>query len=182
MQKVTKKAWLIIATLVAVASLAIYGIGVAAADTVTVVVTGGTLSMTAGGNQTLTSVTLDGTDKTTTGSLGTLDVKDARGSGAGWNVVVASTDFAKGGDPSKTIAAAGFNVPAVPAVTTVAGNGAPTSFSGALNGAGLKLLSAALDSGMGEYQTTPNLQLAVPAQTYAGTYTATVTETVTSGP
>lgn len=168
--------------LVVLVSLAIYGAGVATADTVTVVINGGTLSMTAGGNQTLNPVTLDGTDKSTTGSLGTLDVKDARGTGAGWNVVVASTDFVKTGDPTKTIAAGGFNVPAAPVVTTVAGNAAPTSFAGALNGAGLKLLSAALDEGMGEYQTTPDLQLAVPAETYAGTYTATVTETVTSGP
>lgn len=178
----TKKAWLIIVTMVALVSLAIYGAGMAVADTVTVVVNGGTLSMTAGGNQTLNPVTLDGTDKTTTGSLGTLDVKDARGTGAGWNVVVASTNFEKSGDPSKTISAAGFRVPSAPGVVTVAGNAAPTSFSGALNGAGLKLLSAALDSGMGEYQTTPDLELDVPAETYAGTYTATVTETVTSGP
>lgn len=168
-------------TLAALVSLAIYGTGMAYAATasVTVVVNGGGLSMPAGGNQTLSPVTLDGTLKTSAGSLGLLDIVDARGTGAGWNVVVSSTNFA---DSTKTIDASGFKVPSAPAVTTVAGNSAPTSFSGALNGGGSKLLSAAADAGMGEYQATPGLGLSVPAATYAGNYTATVTETVTSGP
>ena len=174
--------WLTLLLAAMVVVLAVYGIGTALADTVTVVVNGGNLSMTAGGNQTLNPVTLNGTDQTTTGTLGTLDVIDARGTGVGWNVVVASTDFTKTGDPTKIIPASGFTIPTAPTVTTVAGNTAPTSNSGALNGAGLKLLSAAVGTGMGEYQVTPDLQLLVPAQTYAGTYTATVTETVTSGP
>lgn len=177
-----KRTWLSIFIIAILTSLFIYAAGIAFAETVTVVVNGGNLSMTAGGNQTLNPVTLNGTDQNTTGSLGTLDVIDARGTGAGWNVVVSSTDFAKSGDPSKTIGAAGFDVSAPPAVTTVAGNTAPSSNSGTLSGGGLKLLSAALNEGMGNYQVTPSLQLSVPAQTYAGTYTATVTETVTSGP
>ena len=177
-----KRTLLLISIIAALTSLLIYAAGMAVAETVTVVVNGGNLSMTAGGNQTLNPVTLNGTNQNTAGSLGTLDVIDARGTGAGWNVVVSSTDFAKFGDPGKTIAATGFDIPVAPVVTTVAGNTAPTSNSGNLNGGGLKLLSAALDQGMGNYQVTPGLQLTVPAQTYTGTYTATVTETVISGP
>ena len=43
----------------------------------------------------------------------------------------------------------------------------------------LTLMTASTGYGMGSYKVTPDLQLTVPANTYANTYTATVTETAT---
>lgn len=180
--KLSNKRKIFVALLSAVAVVVMLGAAVALADTVSVVVNGATLSMTTGGNQSLTPVTLNGLDQTTGGSLGTYQVADARGTGNGWNVVIAATDFAKQGDPAKTIPASGFQVTPAPAVTTVAGNAAPSSFAGVLGGGGNKILSAAIGAGMGTYQFTPAVTLDVPAETYAGTYDSTVTATVTTAP
>jgi hypothetical protein len=35
---------------------------------------------------------------------------------------------------------------------------------------------------MGKFTVTPTIQVAIPANTYAGTYTSTVTVAVVSGP
>ena len=178
----TNRRKVFVALLSAVAVVVMLGAAVALADTVSVAINGDTLSMTTGGNQSLTPVTLNGLDQTTGGSLGSYLVADARGTGAGWNVVIAATDFEKVGDPTKTIPASGFQVTPAPAVTTVAGNAAPSSFTGVLGGGGNKILSAAIGAGMGTYQATPAVTLDVPAETYAGTYDSTVTATVISGP
>lgn len=167
----------------AVALVVMLGAAVAVADTVSVVINGDALGMTEpGGGQTLTPVTLNGLDQTTGGNVGQYEIVDARGTGAGWNLVLDATDFAKQGDPTKTIAASGFQVTPAPAVTTVAGNAAPSAASGGLGGAGTKILSAAAGAGMGTYQVTPAVTLDVPAETYAGTYDSVVTATLTSGP
>lgn len=147
-----------------------------------VMVNGTALTLTTGGNQTLAPIFLAGDDQISTGTLGLFDIKDARGNGLGWNVFISATDFYKTGIPVRNISANNFSVPLAPDVVTVDGNAPPSSFSGSLAGAGIKLLSAAVGEGMGEYQVTPKLVLVVPAQTYAGTYTATITETIFSGP
>jgi hypothetical protein len=54
-----------------------------------------------------------------------------------------------------------------------AGASAPTA---------VKLFNAAANSGMGKFTVTPTVQVAIPANTYAGTYTSTVTVAVVSGP
>lgn len=176
---------LILALSVVVISLVVYGASLASAATtnVHVVVTGGALSLASTADSTLTAVLLDGTDKSSTGNLGELTATDSRGTGAGWNVVVSSANFDDGAGHS--IAAAGFNYTGITApIVTDYGNAAPTAgaVTGALSGGGKKVLSAAVGDGMGTYRATPDLQLDVPAETYAGTYTAVVTETITTGP
>jgi len=150
---------------------------------VQVTVVPGSLTANYLGGQSLNSVTLDGTDKTTTGTVGTIEVVDARGSGLGWSLNIKATDFVETSDPSRIIditpgADTGFSVPSAPTVNVIAGNTAPSSFSGNLDGTGFNLLSAAANTGMGTYQTTPDLELKVPAETYSGTYESTVTLTV----
>ncbi len=54
-----------------------------------------------------------------------------------------------------------------------AGSSAPTA---------VKLFNAAANRGMGGFTVTPTVQVAIPANTYAGTYTSTVTVAVVSGP
>ncbi|MDP1808055.1 MAG: WxL domain-containing protein [Actinomycetota bacterium] len=172
-----KKLPLIVAVVVLV--IAVYAVGTAVAAQVTVVVKGGPLSLTPSADQTLADAVLDGNDTSTTGSLGELQVKDARGTGAGWYVTAAATDFAEQ-STANTIAAGGFTVPVAPVVTTIAGNGGVTSAAGTLSGAGFTLLNSSSPNGRGRYSATPDLLLQVPAQTYIGTYAATVTETLLS--
>ena len=69
------------------------GAAVAYAETGSVTINGGVLSFTAA-NVTLPSVTLDGTDQTTTSTSNAWTAEDSRGTGLGWHATVASTDFA----------------------------------------------------------------------------------------
>ena len=140
------------------------------------------LSITTEDNVTLAGVTLDSSDKSTTGSLDTLTAENDAADG--WHIIVSSTDFTKTGDVSKTISATGFDISSVPTVTTISGDDVnkPTAYQGCLAGAGLKLLSAEPGDGIGMYEVTPELSLGIPAETYAGTYTATITETIATGP
>jgi len=144
----------------------------------TVNVTGTTLDFTPTIDTSLAAMTLTGVDATTTGNLGALNVRDGRGTGTGWSVVIASTDFRLAGNPVFTIPAAGFTVPVAPAVNTISGQAPPATAAGLLAGAGLTVMNATAGSGMGQYEVVPGLELAVPAQTLSGTYEATMTETI----
>lgn len=153
-----------------------------ATDSPSVTVNSGSLSIASNAAVSMSSVTLDGTDKTSSGTMSTLTSTDARGLGTGWNVTLVSTNFVKTTDATKTIASTGFSI-ASPTVTTVDGNTAPTpSAVGNLGGSGGKLLSAASGNGMGKYTTTGALSLSVPAETYSGAYSATITATIADGP
>ena len=46
----------------------------------------------------------------------------------------------------------------------------------------VKLFNAAANTGMGSFNLTPTIQVAIPANTYAGTYQSTVTVAIVSGP
>lgn len=158
-------------------------IALAANDTFQQTVNGGNLTHTsAGGAVTMGAITLSGADQTSVGIMPQQESIDARGSGAGWNVVFVGTNFVKSGDATKTIASTGFQVSPTPSVTTVDGNTAPSASSGAMSGSGLTVLSAASDNGMGTYRITPSVSLSVPAETYTGSYAATVASTISTGP
>ena len=66
--------------------------GVIYAESGTVAVTGGTLSVSAA-NVSLSGVTLDGPDKTATSVSNAWTATDPTGTGAGWHLTIASTDF-----------------------------------------------------------------------------------------
>ena len=158
--------------------VAVYAMGTAVAAKVSVVVTGGSLTLTPSADSTLTAVVLDGTDQATTGSLAQLTVTDARGTGVGWNLTTSATNFEEINDAAKTIANTGFEVTAVNLVT-VSGNGGVNGSTGFID-TPLTLLDSSSPNGMGTYNSTPDLSLQVPAETYVGTYASTVTETLTS--
>lgn len=151
-----------------------------ASQRVFVTVKSGPLGFTLTGTSDLAGVALTGYDQTTTGSLGTIDIRDARGTGAGWDLILQVEDFANTDGSGASIPAAGFAVDGTSTVTAVAGNASPTAFSGMLDSP-LLLLSADPHTGMGIFQTEPALSLAIPADTIAGTYETTVTVTITSG-
>ena len=185
-----------LAVFVTVLGLAAYAAGPVGAETTTIDVNGGTLSSTTN-SISFSTVTLDGTDTTTTGNA-TWTVVDPTGTGAGWNITVVSTDItglevdglttrtididAAGGDQDLLVSVASI------AVTT--GNGLPTTAVGSntdvpfTGASALKILSAAADDGMGTFTYVPTFTLEVPAETYASntTFGGTITVTIASGP
>ena len=130
-------------------------------------------------------VTLNGTAQTTTASVGTFTVTDARGTGVGWNVTVQATQFTMTGHtlPMNSIS---MPAPTVAKIDSTSGN-TPSITTGPYlidNASAVKITSAAADgTGMGSYTFTPGtLTLSIPANAYAGTYTSTVTVSVVTGP
>ena len=176
-------------------SLVIVTAGLAYAETATVTVSGGTLSATVA-DVPLSSVTLDGTDQISTSASGSnsLSAQDSRGTGAGWNLTIDSTDFTDGGSPLRTIdisvVGQEFRIQLLDAkIGVTAGNTQPTSLVTALTTipttgvSTLKFTSIAADTGMGTYTMAPDFELDVAAETYvgSGTYTATITVTAGTG-
>jgi len=147
----------------------------------TVTVSGGSLSNVAQ-SIAFPGVTVNGLDQTVAGTTPAWQAKDARGTGAGWNVTVSSSNFT---GTAGSIAVENFKVQ-LTAVTTVAGNTAPlptpASYVALSIATPLKLLSAALTTGMGTYDYTPQFQLTVPGSALTGAYAANVTVSVNSGP
>lgn len=166
----------------------------AVSGTGTVTITGGSLSVNMA-NVTLSGVTLDGTDKTSTSASGSnsWSAQDSRGTGVGWNLTIAATDFSDGASKTIDISAADqeFKIQLLDAnITVIAGNTKPVSQVTSLTAipespaAALKFASAAIDTGMGSYAIAPNFELEIPAETYVGlgTFTSTITVTAVSGP
>ena len=83
-----KRALTILAVLAMIAGTAV----IAAAETATVVITGDALFVTAA-NVSFTGVTLTGFDQTTTSTSNAWTAEDARGTGTGWHLTIASDDF-----------------------------------------------------------------------------------------
>jgi len=128
------------------------------------------------------TVTLSGADQTVDAIPRTWQAKDARGTGAGWNLTISATDFTGAG----TIGVANFKLRQLQSnITTVAGNTAPnslvTTFQ-SLAATPLKVLQAVAGTGMGTYDYVPDFQLTVPSSAAAGSYTANVTVSINSGP
>ncbi|HEB13117.1 MAG TPA: DNRLRE domain-containing protein [Actinobacteria bacterium] len=142
------------------------------------IVGSGSFDFSPSGDTTLSLVTLTGLNTTATGFLGSVGVRDARGTGSGWNVTVSSTDFILLSDPTSIIPAGNISIPVAPQVIIIGGTSPPVAASGSLAGAGLTLLDAAPGNGAGHYEVTPDLELQVPAATLSGIYAATITETI----
>ena len=147
---------------------------------ITLSIQGGPLGFSSS-SSTLSPVEIMGFDQITTGKLGLFNIKDARGTGAGWQMTAQATDFVSRTNPDHIITAAGLTISAPPSVITVAGNSPPQSSSGPLD-TPLKFLSSPVNGGMGHYRTEPKISLDVPADTFSGTYDATLTTTLISGP
>ena len=150
-----------------------------------VVLTGGTLTLTTPAVGNFGGVTLNGSAQSTTATMGTFTVTDARGTGVGWNVTVQGTQFTMAGHtlpmnsismPAPTVANIDSTSGSTPSITT-----GPYLID---NASAVKITSAAADgTGMGSYTYTPgSLTLSIPANAYAGTYTSTVTVSVVTGP
>jgi hypothetical protein len=175
-----------LATLAALATAS-----VAAAITVQGTVTAGsTLTATGVGSPTF-NLTLNGVDQTPTYTL-PVSVVDARGLavGGGWNLTITSTQFNDGSGHSFPTAAS-----TITAVTTACGANstclAPTNAvantnlsvpAGATAPAAVKYENAATATGLGTNTISATVQVAVPANVFAGSYSSTVTVAIAAGP
>lgn len=138
------------------------------------------------------SVTLNGTDQAPTSTMD-ISVVDDRGTGAGWNLTITSTQFSTGGALPQTLSTSAARITAVAATTSCTASAtcvAPTNNvaypvtvpAGAVAPAAVKFYNAALNTGLGTFTISPTIRIAIPANTYAGSYTSTITLNIVSGP
>lgn len=148
----------------------------------TVVLTGGALAIGTVNNFSYPSTTLNGSAVNLTSSFA-VPVTDPTGSGAGWNLTAQIGTLTTGGVTPRTIAASNHTLTGA-SVSGVTGTG-PTNaipYPMAIPTTTAKIYNAALNTGMGQSTITLATQLAVPANTYAGSYSATLTISIVSGP
>lgn len=170
-----------------------------AQPTSTVTVAPGPLTIVSNGaSVAFPNLTLDGTEKPPIVATAApqFTLTDATGTGAGWNVTVASTDFVHNTTPAAsggTIANTNFTyTPTGGTITRVTGQAVTTPGGPAETGVAAAPLSTPLKSvvalpnfGRGRYTWAPaagSFALTVPPDTLAGDYTATMTFTISSGP
>jgi WxL domain surface cell wall-binding len=126
--------------------------------------------------------TLDGSDQAVTYAP-VLGVVDARGSGAGWNLTVASTPFDDGSGhtlAAGSVTSVGQSCDSGSSCTAASPSGVTYPVSLAATAA--KVFNAAANTGMGKVDVTPTVSVSIPGNAYAGTYTATVTLAAATGP
>jgi hypothetical protein len=126
--------------------------------------------------------TLDGTDQTVTYAP-VLDVADARGTGAGWNLQISATTFSDGATHTLapgTVTAASQACKAGSTCTAAVNSGITLPLT--ITGVAAKFFNASALSGLGKIDVTPTISVLIPGNAYAGTYTSTVTLAATTGP
>jgi hypothetical protein len=178
--------------LVLLAALAVVA-GAAAATSITVnapVNGGSTLSVAANGTPAF-SLTLNGADQTASYTL-PVSVVDARGlaSGGGWNLTITSTTFADGSGhtfptTASTITSVSTSCGAGSTCTQPTNNVANSNLAlpaAATAPAAVKFENAANATGLGTTNVNATVQVAVPANVFAGTYSSTVTVAAVAGP
>ena len=180
-----------IAALLVVTGLLATTAAVVYAETATVTITAGSLSVDAN-DVSLSAVVLDGSDKTATSASGSNSwaAEDARGTGVGWHLTIDATDFTDAGKTINISAAdQEFKIQLLDTnIAVVSGNTKPTSSVTSLTAipeapaAALTFASAAVNEGMGSYTLNPNFELEVPAETLVGNYSSTITVSAVSGP
>jgi hypothetical protein len=153
--------------------------------TATVSLNAGILAETGNFTQAKASSSIGAFDFTFPYLLG-IQVTDATGSGAGWNLQISGTPLSDGVNGHPTLTQAVF-VPGIVAVCApgstctppVPNVSAPFAFIGNTPN---KFFSAAPNSGMGAINVQSNVVVFAPGNAFAGTYTSTLTLAVVSGP
>jgi hypothetical protein len=165
------------------------GTGTTVPVAATAVFTGGALTFTGPAVPAFTA-TLAGVDQTVTQPQ-VFEVSDATGSGLGWNITATSTFFTTSA-PIHTLAIGSVTEQAAPVAAcdatvacTVATTGLTYPYtlpSGASAPTATKMVSAAVNTGMGNQSSTNTMRLAVPAATFSGSYSSTWTYSLVSAP
>jgi hypothetical protein len=168
---------------IAIAALALVASTAAFAGTLT---TTATVSGTAGislslpSNPTL-SDTLDGTDQTVSYAP-VLGVTDARGLGSGWNLTIAATTFSDGAGHTLAPGSVASVTSACKSGSTCTAATNSVTYPLTIGSTASKFFNSAANTGLGRFDVTPTINVAVPGNAYAGTYTSTVTLAAVSGP
>jgi hypothetical protein len=159
-----------------------------ASATATGTLTGSTLSLSTSATPSF-SANLDSGDSTPTYTV-PLTIQDTRGTGAGWNATITSTQFTTGGGSPSTLAT---NASSLTGVTSVCASGTCTNPTNAITypiavpagstpPTAVKFFNAAANTGMGKFTNTPTIGVFVPQSSTAGTYSSTLTISIVSGP
>ena len=133
------------------------------------------------------SVALNGADQTPVYQLPITVADMGPGHGAGWHLLTSATQFVNG---SYTFPATASSVLSMTLPTSCSGPGCTLPApSGSVvypvtlpNTGGAAIYSAIVGSGVATNVVTANIQVATPANVYAGTYTSTVTVSIVAGP
>ena len=140
------------------------------------------------GTITISGATLTGADQQVTYTI-PITVSDLTGLRLGWNLQMTSTQFNSGGGAAHTLSTSASVIQSVSfacnGVCTLPNNSIiyPVTLpAGATPPAAVKIANAAALSGMGSSTLTASVQLALPANSYAGTYSSTLTVTIAAGP
>ncbi len=151
-------------------------------QTVTLNVIPGALTLAqTGGQVAMSSITLNGTQQTSTGAVNALTVTDARGSLAGWSVTATMTNLTGPGGTNSTINAGNMTVTTPACAPSGLTTGSSVGITAGAAGqafdpvAALTLCTATAGQGGGTYGATAGLSLIVPANVRSGTYTSTIT-------
>jgi hypothetical protein len=119
-----------------------------------------------------------------------LSVQDTRGTGAGWQLTITSTQFTTGGAAPRLLASSASSMTRVRATKRGGTSTLPTNSvtypltvpAGTTPPAPLTFFNAAVQTGMGQFNVTPTIGVFVPQNSYAGTYQSTLTLAIISGP
>lgn len=166
----------------------------------------GSLSVSGGAPGNL-AVTLSGATQEAYATLAGYQASDTTGTGAGWNITIQATQFVctagvgfcPAGGSALPLDSLLLAAPAVTCAsgTSCTGTSSPPSITISSNsaidtgGSGVKVASAAVNTGEGTYNFTPgavdgnsshNLVLTVPSSAYATTYNSTLTISIINGP
>lgn len=158
----------------------------AASATATGTITAGTLSLATAATPAF-SATLNGTTDQTPTYTVPMTLTDATGGGLGWNTTINSTVFTSGA-PVHTLSTTASSITGV-TESTVSGTATPPTntitYGGPLSiptATTVKFFNAGVNTGLGVFLLTPTVQVAIPANTFAGTYTSTLTLASVSAP
>lgn len=131
------------------------------------------------------TTTLDGTDQTLPYTL-PVQVKDATGSGAGWDLQISATALSDGvtGHPALTqqVSAASASCVSGNHCTPATSTSSPITYAVVITSSPQRFFSADANSGMGILSVSGTVQVLIPGNAYAGTYTTSLTLAIANGP
>ena len=151
--------------------------------TATVSLNAGALTETGDFSQARQSVGLDGQDYRVGYTLG-IQITDATGSGAGWNLQISGTPLSDGvnGHPALSQAVVGFAFLCEKGSSCTPPIDVPVPFPVAISNTPAKFFPAAPNTGMGVIHFGAGIAAFIPGSAFAGTYTSTLTLAIVSGP
>ncbi len=144
--------------------------------------TGAGLTLTAAQSGAFNPVTYSFTDQTVTGAI-TVTLLDNRGTNAGWSINIEAPDFVGTGSNAVPIPVTGLSLtPGTVSVTAGQVSPLPTASTVAMRTTSQRLMTAALNSGAGQYTVIFAASLLIPGNTPVDNYTTTLALSAAAAP